>query len=293
MLEVKPLLACEVEIEKIKFPIMVSRKLDGIRALVINGVVYSRSLKPIRNKRVQELFGRPEFEGFDGELVVGDVYAKDVFQKTTHGVMSETAEEDVTFYVFDLWDMPNTPYRERLYHLKQRVGFPNKPVKVLEQIGVFDEFELEQLLEIEKEKGGEGLIGRNPQGRYKYGRSTPKEQLSMKFKFFQQDEFEVVGFTERMHNTNEAETNELGRTKRSSAKAGLVPMGTLGSIILKYGDLTFNCGTGFTDEQRQTIWDNQDEYLGKLASIRYMIVGSKDLPRVPSWQGWRDLEDMS
>ena len=293
MLEVKPLLACEVEPDKLKFPLFISRKLDGIRALVINGVVYSRSLKPIRNKRIQKLFGRPEFEGFDGELVAGNVYAKDVFQKTTHAVMSEAAEEDVTFYVFDLWDIPNTPYEERLKELEDRANFQFDGIKVLQQVLVWNEVELGRLLQVEKEKGGEGLIGRNPEGRYKYGRSTPKEQLSVKFKFFQQDEFEVVGFTERMHNTNEAEINELGRTKRSSSKAGLVPMGTLGSIILKYGDTTFNCGTGFTDEQRQTIWDNQDAYLGKLASIRYMVVGSKDLPRVPSWQGWRDLEDMS
>lgn len=289
---VKPLLACEVDLDKVKFPILVSIKLDGIRALVINSVVYSRSLKPIRNKHVQSLFGRPEYNGFDGELIVGDIYAKDVFQKTTHGVMSEDAEDDVKFYAFDCWDLPDTMYADRLFNLKSRIGFPNKPVKLLETIVVRDRFELESLLEVEKLKGGEGLIGRNPKGRYKYGRSTPKEQLSIKFKFFEQDEFEVVGFTERMHNTNEAETNELGRTKRSSAQAGLVPMNTLGSIILKYGYVTFACGTGFTDAQRQEIWDNQSDYIGRLASIRYMLVGSKDLPRVPSFIGWRDADDL-
>lgn len=290
--KVKPLLACEVDLDKVKFPILVSIKLDGIRALVIDSVVYSRSLKPIRNKHVQNLFGKPKYNGFDGELTVGDIYAKDVFQKTTHGVMSEDAEEDVRFYVFDRWDMPDTPYSERVESIKY-ASMTTDPVSMLRQFLVGSREELEELLEIEKAKGGEGLIGRSPKGRYKYGRSTPKEQLSIKFKFFEQDEFEVVGFTERMHNTNEAELDELGYTKRSSAQDGLVPMGTMGSIILKYGDVTFACGTGFTDAQRQLIWDNQSEYLGKMASIRYMLVGSKDLPRVPSFQGFRDLEDMS
>ena len=79
------------------------------------------------------------------------------------------------------------------------------------------------LLEKEQSKGGEGLILRNPDGMYKYGRSTPKEQLSIKLKFFEQDEFEVVGFEERYTNTNEATTNELGYTSRSSHKSNLLP----------------------------------------------------------------------
>ena len=69
-------------------------------------------------------------------------------------------------------------------------------------------------------------------------------------------------------------------------------MDTLGSLILKYGSTTFSCGTGFDDKLRKEIWDNMGLYLGKLASIRYMSVGSKDLPRVPSFQGFRHEDDL-
>ena len=72
-MKVKPLLACEVPLDEISFPVYASTKLDGVRALVIDGVVYSRSLKPIRNKHVQKLFGKKEYEGLDGELVVEDI----------------------------------------------------------------------------------------------------------------------------------------------------------------------------------------------------------------------------
>ena len=95
-----------------------------------------------------------------------------------------------------------------------------------------------------------------------------------------------------MHNTNEQKRDELGYAERSSAKDGLVPTNTLGSLVLKYNDTTFSCGTGFDDKLRKEIWDNKELYLGKLASIRYMSVGSKDLPRVPSFIGFRDIEDM-
>ena len=64
-------------------------------------------------------------------------------------------------------------------------------------------------------------------------------------------------------------------------------MNTLGSLVLKYGETEFRCGTGYSDEQRQEIWNNKESYLGKLASIRYMSVGLKEKPRVPSFIGWR------
>lgn len=291
MSSIKPLLSCEVPLDKLKLPVFVSTKLDGIRCLVIDSVVYSRSLKPIRNKYVQKLFGKSEYNGMDGELVVGDVYAKDVFQKTTSGVMSAEGEPDVKFYVFDICNRPEETFTARRFILHNKLKDADNRVVMLEQRYVETLYDLQQHLEDERIKGGEGLICRNPDGKYKYGRSTPKEQLSVKLKFFEQDEFEVVGFEERMHNTNEAKTNELGYTERSSCKENLIPMNTLGSLVLKYGDSEFRCGTGFNDVQRKEIWENKESYLGKLASIRYMSVGSKDLPRVPSFQGWRDVDD--
>lgn len=291
--KIKPLLSCEVPLEQIKFPVFISTKLDGIRAVVIDSVVYSRSLKPIRNKYVQEMFGKPEYNGMDGELVVGDIYAEDVFQKTTSGVMSAEGTPDVKFYVFDVCNKPEETFiaRRLILHSKTKNLSSESNVLMLTQHYVETLVDLQQHLEDERIKGGEGLICRNPEGKYKYGRSTPKEQLSVKLKFFEQDEFEVIGFEERMHNTNEATTNELGYTERSSCKENLIPMNTLGSLVLKYEDTEFRCGTGFSDVQRKEIWDNKESYLGKLASIRYMSVGSKDLPRVPSFIGWRDSDD--
>lgn len=292
--KIKTLLSCEVPLDKIKLPVFISTKLDGVRAVVIDSVVYSRSLKPIRNKYVQKLFGKPEYNGMDGELVVGDIYAKDVFQKTTSGVMSAEGEPDVKFYVFDICNTPEETFtaRQFILHHKLKDIPSDSNVIMLEQHYVETLYDLQQYLEDERIKGGEGLICRNPDGKYKYGRSTPKEQLSVKLKFFEQDEFEVIGFEERMHNANEAKTNELGYTERSSCKENLIPMNTLGSLVLKYGDSHFKVGTGFNDEQRQEIWDNKESYLGKLASVRYMSVGMDKLPRIPSWQGWRDEDDL-
>ena len=291
--QIKPLLACEVPLEQVRLPVYVSTKLDGIRCVIIGGVAYSRSLKPIRNKYIQSIIGNEKYNGFDGELVVGNIYDKDVFQKTTSGVMSEQGEPNFVFYVFDDFTHPTLPYSERADVMRYKVDKLTDHIKFLGQKLVDSKERIEYLLEIEQVVGGEGLILRSPNGKYKYGRSTPKEQLSIKLKFFEQDEFEVIGFEERYTNTNEATINELGYTARSSHKGNLLPTNTLGSLVLKYGDTTFKCGTGFDDALRKEIWNNKDDYLGRLASIRYMSVGSKDLPRVSSFVGWRDKDDVS
>lgn len=297
MIKVKPLLSCEVDIDKVNFPIYVSTKFDGIRCLVIDSVVYSRSLKPIRNKYVQELFGKPEYNGFDGELIVGDVYAKDVFQKTTSGVMSAEGEPDVKFYVFDLWSMCGD-YETRQYHLHNTFyGNGNEDhIVLLVSKYIVNVEQLQDLLKKEEALGGEGLIGRNPLGIYKYGRSTPKEQLSIKFKFFVDSEFKIVAVHEQMENTNTLEKDELGYAKRSTAKEGMVGKNTFGSFTCVTDDgKHFNVGTGvgLTQDLRQSIWNNKESYIGKLAKVKYMEVGSKgDVPRLPVLLGFRDKEDM-
>ena len=68
--QIKPLLSCDIDLEDVNFPVYVSKKLDGIRCLVIDGVAYSRSLKPIRNKFIQSIIGKHEYNGFGG-IVTG------------------------------------------------------------------------------------------------------------------------------------------------------------------------------------------------------------------------------
>ena len=46
----KPMLACNVDLDKIQYPVIIQPKIDGVRALVLNGQVVGRSLKPFRNK---------------------------------------------------------------------------------------------------------------------------------------------------------------------------------------------------------------------------------------------------
>src|SRR5690348_12921017 len=96
---VKVMLACQTP-DEIRYPIFGSPKLDGIRATVVNGIVMSRTMKPIPNNYIQDLFGHDAMNGLDGELIVGDPSASDVFHRTSSGVMSIEGEPDVTLWIF-------------------------------------------------------------------------------------------------------------------------------------------------------------------------------------------------
>lgn len=286
----KPMLATDAELDKLRFPLLASAKLDGVRAVVRNGIVYSRSNKPIPNAFVQ--LKLKDFEHFDGELIVGDPFSKTVYRDTVSHVMShDKTAFDLRFYVFDHVQKIAQPYGYRADFVKDRDG---PTVFTHQQMQVSC---LEDLLSLEEdflELGYEGLILRDPNAPYKMGRSTVKEGYLLKLKRFQDAECVVIGLEERMHNGNEATVSELGRTKRSSHKAGKSGRGDLGALVCRTADgVEFNIGTGFTDSERTEIWNSPDKFLGQLAKYKFFPVGQKEAPRHPVFLGWRMKEDVS
>ena len=287
----RPMLATDADLGKLRFPLLASAKLDGVRAIVRDGVVYSRSNKPIPNAYVQQKFSR--FEHFDGELIVGDPTSKTCYRDTISGVMSFEGKPEVRFFVFDHIGNTSAPYRHRAEHIN--TAGRGKPSGALTHFQK-EVVDLDELLEYENdclETGYEGLILRDPNAPYKQGRSTVKEGYLLKLKRFVDDEAVVIGFEERMHNGNIAIKNELGRTARSSHKENKSGRGDLGALLLRHSSgIEFSCGTGFTDSERADIWTNQSRFLGRLAKYKHFPVGAKDLPRHPVFLGWRDLRDI-
>lgn len=284
----KPMLACDAELEKLRWPVLASPKLDGIRAVVRDGVVYSRSNKPIPNKWVQSKLSH--LEHYDGELIVGDPTSKSVYRDTTSYVMAHDKEDfDLRFYVFDHVKNMEEPYFMRQQLLVAKKHATVHAQAIIQKLEYLHEYE-EKCLEL----GYEGLILRDPNAPYKMGRSTVNEGFLLKLKRFSDFESVVIGFEERMENLNEARTNELGRTSRSSHKENKRGRGDLGALLLRTAEgVEFACGTGFVDSERSEIWANRDRYLGRIAKIKSFDIGVKDKPRHPVFLGWRMKEDIS
>lgn len=286
----KPMLSGKADLEKVKFPVLASHKLDGVRVIVKDGVVWSRNFKPIPNKHVQELFGRPECEGFDGELIVGLETADTVFQATTSGVMSQSGTPDVVFHVFDCIDT-DAGFAERFDRVKSRTA-RLKDVVAVPHIIIDNIKDLEDYEEYNVRRGYEGIMLRDPAGKYKHGRSTTKEGGLLKVKRFEDAEAVVVDVVELLSNQNEQELDNLGRTVRSSRKEGMKPTGKLGAIIVESKEFgRFSIGSGFTDTARRDLWKRRDALKGKLAKFKYQPSGVKEKPRFPVFLGFRNKID--
>lgn len=287
----KPMLADAVILERVRYPVAVSPKLDGVRATFAGGLTpVSRSLKPFPNKAINSTF--VSSVPFDGEFIVGDAHSPTVFRDTMKVVMSFDAPIDnLRMCVFDLVDLGT--HQERFARVCQLVDYkriipvPHTIVKNQEELLGYED----TMLKV----GYEGIMLRDPNGLYKNGRSTVTEGGLLKLKRKLTAEARVVGFEEQMHNANEATTDALGHTERSSHQANKHPMGTLGALVvqdIKTG-IEFNVGTGFSAEERQDIWNKRDSYDKKVLTYEYLPIGVKDKPRHPVFKGWRDERDMS
>jgi DNA ligase-1 len=305
----RPLLAANVEVSKLQYPLLATQKIDGVRALKIDNTLLSRSWKPIPNRLLQARLTKLLPDGADGEIVVnkgnsdGDIYT------TTSSVMTAAKECRFIFYWFD-WvsTSPDKPYKDRVadildYHLE----VVDDMITIIALIPEVIPNKI-SLLDYERRviaKGYEGVILRKPDGRYKCGRSTVYEGLLLKLKRFTDAEAIIIGFEELMHNINKVQYDPFGNIKRSNIKSMFVSGNTLGAIVasdlsspytngsLGPGEgVKFKIGTGFTDALRSYIWNNRNNFLGKLVKYKYMGRSANSAPRFPVFLDIRSPYDI-
>lgn len=291
----KPTLAVAADFTKIKYPVYASPKLDGIRCSIVNGQALSRTLKPIPNKHISKILSDPMFNGLDGELIVGEPTSKTCYTDSVSNVMAFDKVPNFTYWVFDNHVRVDN-FNRRLAALhsftRDLSAFSSAPIKLLEQ-RLFDNEA--HLLDYEAycvEQGYEGIILRSPDAPYKYGRSTVNEGYMLKVKRFVDQDAEIIGVVEEMLNANEAQTNELGRTKRSTAVAGLFGKGSMGALHVRdlVTGIDFHIGTGFTAADRAAMWAKPP--IGELCKYKHFPVGQKDKPRHPVFLGLRSKLDI-
>lgn len=288
MAKFKPMLADDADLSKLRYPLLVSPKLDGVRATFVDGQLLTRSLKPLANPKVAEVIthGSP----LDGELIVGDPRDQSAFRETMKVVSSHTADvHDLRFYVFDA--VSEHSFSARLAAAHKVIEESGDRFVPVPHVFVDNECELLHMEDVTLAEGYEGLMLRDPQGRYKMGRSTVSEGSLLKLKRRLQSEAIVVDVVEQLHNANEAKLDNLGYTERSSHKANKIPTGVLGALVVKdvRTGVEFNVGTGFTAAERDELWKKRHVLLGMQITYEYLPVGVKERPRHPVFLGWRTV----
>lgn len=251
----------------------ISQKINGVRATYFGSHLVSRSGKnfqglsilerelDILNERLKFNLGKKFV--FDGELRLKKAYIDPKMDdnaafKASCGIANSTKnfsdKHKLEFIIFDIIplnefveDTCTAVYKKRLSWLEYIGGLiPANDLKSLKVVPRFytgtDQSMIKTCLYAATEQGMEGIMI-NRDWAYQYKRTKGL----LKYKLFNSIDLKVIGFTE-------------GTGKY---------IGTLGALECQYGDNSVFVGTGFDDDLRDYIWNNQDELLGSIVEVKY------------------------
>lgn len=264
--------------QKTKWPCIVTEKLDGIRRILVKeqGVVrcYSRSGHEDTGltEIIEEAEHLPDNCVYDGELLAKGAFKDSIAlrQATNSIANSSGTKTGLTFNVFDMipldefkagkskWDALNRKIRlgatlrdnsiihltDKWFEAIQCYGIDQKleHIKTVPILGYIKNIsEVEPIVASIWARGGEGVMLNTVTGLYEIKRS--KELLKIKH-----TEEHVLTIVDMIEGTGKFED-------------------MLGALVVEYKGNKLGVGSGFTDQQRQYIWDNYSVFIGTQVEI--------------------------
>jgi DNA ligase-1 len=244
-----------------------SPKLDGVRCLYIPGkglISRSGKSKYVGLEHIEKVCETIS----NGRIIDGELYIPgETFDKVS-GIVRDTKGYDVAqkqrvkFNVFASYD-PQVllSTSEMIEGIKNALpSNQNAIVAVPYALIENNPVAIQAQNQLNKDSGAslEGTMLRHPDLAYYLGRS----QHLLKVKNFYKSEFVITNFAK-------------GTGKYSKSLGKLTVQGTVNGVLV-----SSKVGTGFTDAERQQIWDNQNNYLNAKCNIIYMSATATSL-RLP------------
>jgi len=268
---------CKKLNEVIKKGVYVSPKLDGYRCLAIvnegsvtllsrNGTEYHNF--PSIVESFQNCFPTGKFI-FDGEIMSDDFQS---MQKTAFSNKSHQSVGDVGYYAFGYIDYNEWMTQKFKMLTKERLALLeavsvnfNNNIKLVTQVYTEDIQAIYGLQANWENLGFEGAMAL-PNIPYYLGKKTGR---LLKFKTMLSQDCVITGIYE--------------------GKAGTRLEGKMGGVVLRQENgNTCECGTGWTDEDREIMWNNQELYIGGLIETKYQELTPDGIMRFPVFVRWRN-----
>jgi DNA ligase-1 len=268
---------CKKAKEIIEKGVFLSPKFDGYRCLAViennhvtlfsrNGTVYDNF--PTIEESLLKAFPNQNLV-LDGEIMSDDFQA---MQSSAFASKRGTTVGDVVFYTFDTIDFDEWTTKKFVEKKSERYKklvnlamlYPDNIQLVVQDL-VFD---MATVLTAETNYINLGFEGAMtcPDIPYYLGKRSNK---LLKWKTFKSEDCEIIGFYE-----GKDDTKHVGR---------------MGGFILKQENgLTCECGSGFSDEDRDYIWNNQSEFLGRIVEVKYQEKTQHDIMRFPVFRRYRN-----
>lgn len=257
---------------KIKFPVYVQPKLDGIRcmALLRDGkcTLWTRTRKPITS--VPHIVDEIE-RSFPGQTVLldGELYNHELkadFERLVSLIRQETPHPDCKLIQYHVYDVPDVSltWCERLDVLEAYFQKPFEYLRLVETAEIDEPDVLEYLIAYRR-LGYEGAILRNLDGMYVNKRSYDLQKV----KEFDDAEFPVIGINE-------------GRGKL---------LGHVGAFVCRaQNGEEFEAKMSGSLDRLRDYWNDHSLWQGKIMTVQYQGLTTRGVPRFPVGVSFRDYE---
>lgn len=238
-------------------------KLDGYRALVMAGGIWSRDLRSIETmghirKAIEPLFVEHPDLVIDGELYSHEHkgnFAKiqSLITKRDRDLFEELEAEKIKLHVYDM--VSDMPFRDRF--IKARNLLQNIPhVELVTTIRINNET---HLAELHARFTGEGYEGSMIRTSYEGYEPKKRAKQLVKLKDFDDSEFTIVS-------VNEGRGQWTGYAK---------------TIECTDGTINFDAGCAGTQEFLQSVLQSSDYYVGRKVTVKYFGKFASGKPRFP------------
>lgn len=185
----------------------------------------------------------------DGELLAIDSNYENVYKDTMKIVSTKEKEKHgIKYMIFDILPIDEFDNKKGVFKYSERRKILDN-IKQNEFISITpvlyhgtDNDKVLEVLSICRGNGAEGAMI-NLDKPYEFKRS----KTLLKLKVMNSCDLKIIGFEEGD-----------GKYK-----------GVLGNLICDYKGCQLGVGSGFDDKQREQIWNNQEEYLNRIAEIQY------------------------
>lgn len=245
----------------------VQPKLDGHRAMYENGKFYSRTGQEYTLPRITEWLEASQLSNLklDGELYIHGMSLQDI-SKIIKRPNHPDAAAKLQYHIYD--SPSKQPFYLRIQNVTNAfyddlttVLSENNPISLVETVAVDS---LESLMDMHKSYrslGYEGTMLRSSNQSYEDGK---RSKNLIKVKEFHDAEFKIIG----------VKKGTPYITPRGTFYAAVwlceTPEGQTFSV-LSQGDML----------QKKYFWDNQEQYIGALLTVKYHYLSKLGIPQLP------------
>jgi DNA ligase-1 len=254
-------------------------KLDGVRATAvkINGKtnLFTRNGKEIVG--FNDIIKQLDNLWIDNFMFDGELISNNNFDETMEKVFKKSENKVADYMIFDMmplsefnngkstktYEQRRTELANMFFTIKHEcIYYPS--LKLINLMTVLNNPTVEEINNFTKravEAGFEGVIVKDMDALY----VCKRDYGWQKAKPFFDGDFEIIRIEEG-----------TGKNK-----------GKMGSVIIDVNGNECGLGSGWSDKEREDIWNNPNDYIGKIVEVQYQEITKDGVLRFPSVKGIR------